>query len=162
MRNPLAPIRTAVELIRLRNPDDDAVRRAGAIIARQTTHLTRLVDDLLDVSRITMGTIQLRLETLDLAEVARGAVEALRSQLDAAGLTLELQTGQPPPAVRCDANRLAQCLTNLLGNAIKFTPAGGRISLRMAQYCWILACPASTAMKRAGASGARAGPASRS
>jgi len=133
LRNPLAPILTSVQLIRLRNPDDEAVRRASAIIARQTTHLTRLVDDLLDVSRITMGTIQLRLETLDLAEVARGAVEVVRSQLDAAGLTLELQMSQPPPAVRGDATRLAQCLTNLLGNALKFTGTGGRISLKVAQ-----------------------------
>ncbi len=133
LRNPLAPILTSVQLIRLRNPDDEAVLRASAIIARQTTHLTRLVDDLLDVSRITMGTIQLRLETLDLAEVARGAVEAMRSQLDAAGLTLELQTGQPTPTVRGDATRLAQCLTNLLGNAIKFTGTGGRISLKVSQ-----------------------------
>jgi PAS domain S-box-containing protein len=133
LRNPLAPILTAVELIRLRQPPDEAVRRASAIIARQTAHLTRLVDDLLDVSRITMGTIQLRLEPLDLAEVARGAVEAVRAQLDAAGLTLELQAPEPPPAVRGDATRLAQCLTNLLGNAIKFTPAGGRIRLSVAQ-----------------------------
>ncbi|HSV53106.1 MAG TPA: PAS domain-containing protein [Burkholderiaceae bacterium] len=133
LRNPLAPILTSVELIRLRNPDDDVVRRSGAIIARQTVHLTRLVDDLLDVSRITMGTIQLRLETLDLGEIARGAVEAVRPQLDAAGLALELQASQPSPAVRGDATRLAQCLTNLLGNAIKFTGTGGRIGLRLAQ-----------------------------
>ncbi|HSV46399.1 MAG TPA: PAS domain-containing protein [Ramlibacter sp.] len=133
LRNPLAPILTSVQLIRLRNPDDEAVRRASAIIGRQAVHLTRLVDDLLDVSRITMGTIQLRLETLDLGEVARGAVEAVRSQLDAAGLTLDLQTSQSPPAVRGDATRLEQCITNLLGNAIKFTPTAGRISLRLAQ-----------------------------
>jgi PAS domain S-box-containing protein len=133
LRNPLAPILTAVELIRLRNPDDDTVCRASAIIARQTTHLTRLVDDLLDVSRITIGTIPLRLETLDLGEVARGAVEAVRSPLDAAKLTLDLQTSQPPPTVRGDATRLAQCITNLLANAIKFTPAAGRISLNVSQ-----------------------------
>jgi len=133
LRNPLAPILTSVELIRLRNPADDAVRRASAIIQRQTIHLTRLVDDLLDVSRITMGTIQLRLETLDLGEVVHGAVEAVRSPLDAAKLTLDLQTSQPPPTVRGDPTRLAQCITNLLANAIKFTRAPGRISLRVAQ-----------------------------
>lgn len=133
LRNPLAPILTAVELIRLRNLDDEAVQRASAIIQRQTVHLTRLVDDMLDVSRITMGTIQLRLEPLDLAEVARGAIEAVSSPLDAAKLTLDLQTSQPPPAVRGDPTRLAQCIMNLLANSIKFTRAGGRISLRVAQ-----------------------------
>jgi PAS domain S-box-containing protein len=133
LRNPLAPILTSVELIRLRNPDDEAVRRANSIIQRQAIHLTRLVDDLLDVSRITMGTIQLRLETLDLGEIARGAVEAVRSQLDAARLTLDLQISQSAPIVRGDATRLAQCITNLLTNAIKFTRAGGRLSLHVAQ-----------------------------
>src|SRR4051812_45707792 len=78
LRNPLAAICTSIELIRRRDPDDEAVRRASAIIARQTTHLTRLVNDLLDVSRITMGTIALRLDPLELGELAGGAVEALQ------------------------------------------------------------------------------------
>ncbi len=133
LRNPLAPIRTAAELIQLRNPDDDAVRRASAIIQRQTIHLTGLVNDLLDVSRITMGAIQMRLETLDLVKVAHRAVEAVQPQLDAAGLRLELHTSQPPPAVRGDAARLGQCIANLLGNSIKFTATGGRIRLSVAQ-----------------------------
>jgi PAS domain S-box-containing protein len=133
LRNPLAPIRNAVELIRLRAPEDATVKRAQVIIERQVLHLSRLVDDLLDVSRIAMGTIQLRQETLDLGAVALNAVDAVRSMLEAAGLTLEQQIGQPPILVRGDATRLSQCILNLLNNAVKFTPRGGHVLLRVAQ-----------------------------
>jgi PAS domain S-box-containing protein len=133
LRNPLAPIRTAVELIRLRDPADATVRRSQVIIERQVLHLSRLVDDLLDVSRITLGTIQLRQQTLDLGAVALSAVESVKSTLDAAGLTLEQQIGPSPVLVRGDATRLAQCILNILNNAVKFTPRGGRIMLRVAQ-----------------------------
>lgn len=133
LRNPLAPIRTAVELIRRRDPADATVQRAQVIIERQVLHLSRLVDDLLDVSRITLGAIQLRPETLDLGAVAASAIESVRATLEAAGLTLEQQIGQPPALVRGDATRLAQCIVNLLNNAAKFTPRGGRIVLRLAQ-----------------------------
>lgn len=133
LRNPLAPIRTAVELIRLREPDDEAVQRARTIIERQVLHLTRLVDDLLNVSRITLGTIQLRQETLDLAAVADSAVDSVRSTLDEAGLTLEYRPGQVPTLVRGDPTRLGQCIVNLLTNAAKFTPRGGHIGVHLTQ-----------------------------
>jgi signal transduction histidine kinase/ActR/RegA family two-component response regulator len=133
LRNPLAPVRTAVELIRLRDPADATVQRARVIIERQVLHLSRLVDDLLDVSRITLGTIQLRQESLDLGAVAVSAVESISATLEGAGLTLEQQIGQSPLLVRGDAVRLGQCILNLLNNALKFTPRGGHIVLRVTQ-----------------------------
>ncbi|NDP61550.1 PAS domain-containing protein [Polaromonas sp.] len=133
LRNPLAPIRTAVEVIRLRNPADQAVQRARFVIERQVLHLTRLVDDLLDIARITQGTVHLQQETLDLCAVVQSAIDSVQSTLDAAGLTLTHLTGQPPIPVRGDATRLVQCVINLLTNAIKFTPSGGGISVRVTQ-----------------------------
>jgi signal transduction histidine kinase/ActR/RegA family two-component response regulator len=133
LRNPLAPIRTAVELIRRREPPDPKVQRAREIIERQVAHLSRLVDDLMDVSRITLGTIHLRKELLDLVAVATGAADSVRPAVEAAGLNLEQQVGQPHVPVHGDATRLAQCIVNLLNNAVKFTPRGGRIVLRIAQ-----------------------------
>ena len=133
LRNPLAPIRTAAELIRLRDPADATVQRARAIIERQVLHLSRLVDDLLDVSRITLGNIQLRQETVDIGTVALSAAESVRPSLAAAGLTLQQQIAQPSALVRGDATRLIQCILNLLNNAVKFTPRGGRIALKVEQ-----------------------------
>jgi PAS domain S-box-containing protein len=133
LRNPLAPIRTAVELIRRSNPADTTVQRARIIIERQVLHLSRLVDDLLDVSRISFGTIELRQETLDLGSAAMSAVESIGATVEAAGMTLEQQAGQSPVLVRGDATRLVQCILNLLNNAVKFTPRGGHIALRVGQ-----------------------------
>jgi CheY-like chemotaxis protein/nitrogen-specific signal transduction histidine kinase len=133
LRNPLAPIRTAVELIRRSNPADTTVQRARTIIERQVMHLSRLVDDLLDVSRISFGTIELRQETLDLGSAAVSAVDSIGPTVEAAGLTLEQRIGPAPVLVRGDATRLVQCILNLLNNAVKFTPRGGRIWLRVGQ-----------------------------
>jgi signal transduction histidine kinase/ActR/RegA family two-component response regulator/type II secretory pathway pseudopilin PulG len=133
LRNPLAPIRTAVELIRLRAPSDPVVERARGAIERQTMHLSRLVDDLLDVSRITLGRIQLREEPVDVGEVAASALDSVRDAARRAGVTLEHAIAEPRPVVRGDATRLTQCIVNVLNNAVKFTPSGGRIQLRVAQ-----------------------------
>ena len=133
LRNPLAPIRTAAELIRLSNTADATIQRAHTVIERQVQHLTRLVDDLLDVSRITRGTVQLQHETLDLRAVAQNAIDSVQSTVDGAGLTLTCLNGQPPVSVRGDATRLVQCIVNLLTNAVKFTPRGGRITVRVAR-----------------------------
>jgi CheY-like chemotaxis protein len=119
----------AVELIRRSEPVDRIVQRSRIIIERQVLHLSRLVDDLLDVSRITLGTIQLRQETLDLGAVSVTAADSVRATLEAAGLTLEQRIGEPAVMVRGDPTRLAQCIVNLLNNAVKFTARAGRIVL---------------------------------
>src|SRR5262249_5520614 len=126
LRNPLAPVRHALHVLRARG-DDRATREwAQDVLDRQVGHLARLVDDLLDVSRLTRGKIALKRERVDLARLIRVGVEDHRAVLDAAGLTLELDL--PPTAVwvEGDPTRLAQILDNLLSNAGKFTPPGGR------------------------------------
>ncbi|HWI84052.1 ATP-binding protein [Ramlibacter sp.] len=133
LRNPLAPIRTAAELIRRSESPNPTVQRAQAIIERQVLHLSRLVDDLLDISRISFGTIQLRQETVDLAAVAESARDSVAAPIHAAGLTLEQWTPLEPVLVRGDPTRLAQCVLNLLSNAIKFSRAGDHVALRVAQ-----------------------------
>ncbi|MGZ5847786.1 MAG: hybrid sensor histidine kinase/response regulator [Ramlibacter sp.] len=132
LRNPLAPIRTAAELIRRRAPADPVVERARDTIERQTLHLSRLVDDLLDVSRITLGRIHLRQETLDLGAVATAALESIGDAAAQAQVMVAQDIDGPAPFVRGDITRLTQCVVNVLNNAVKFTPAGGRVQLRVA------------------------------
>ncbi|RYY58963.1 MAG: HAMP domain-containing histidine kinase, partial [Comamonadaceae bacterium] len=131
LRNPLAPIRTAVELIRLRAPDDPVVERARSAIERQTLHLSHLVDDLLDVSRITLGRIHLRQEPVNLADVAAAAVDSIAATASHAGLVVEQDLQRPAPWVLGDVTRLTQCVVNLLNNAVKFTGSGGRVRVRV-------------------------------
>jgi PAS domain S-box-containing protein len=131
LRNPLGPIRNAAALIRLSSPADPRVQRAQVIIERQVSHLARLVDDLLDVSRMSVGKIALRQETLDLGAIAASAVESVRTSAEAAHLTLEHEIHEPHALVDGDATRLLQCMLNLLSNAVKFTPRGGRILTRV-------------------------------
>lgn len=133
LRNPLAPIRTAVELLRLRGSGDPMVERARAVIERQALHLSRLVNDLLDVSRITLGRIQLQQERVDLGDVAASAAEANAQALAQRGLQLEREVHGQGVFVQGDPTRLAQCVMNLLNNAVKFTPPGGRVALRVRQ-----------------------------
>jgi two-component system CheB/CheR fusion protein len=130
LRNPLAPIRNAVQLLHLQDPADPAVRSARDIIDRQAQHLVRLVDDLLDVSRLTLGKVTLRRELVNVAQVLSAALESVRPLLDASGH--ELVAAIPPEAVyvHVDPTRLAQVLTNLLNNAAKFTPRGGHVAVR--------------------------------
>jgi len=129
LRNPLAPIRSAAELIRRCAPTDARVQRARDIIERQVTHMTRLVDDLMDVSRITLGTVHLRQEPVAIDQIALDAAETLRPGIEAANVELRLLVDEAP--VVGDPTRLTQCIVNLLNNAIKFTPEGGTITLRV-------------------------------
>ncbi len=133
LRNPLAPIRNAVHLLSLQPDDPAIVANARDMIGRQAAHMTRLVDELLDASRIARGKIQLRPERLDLAALVRTAAADQRLQLDTAGLTLEVGVPESPLWIHGDATRLTQVLGNLLDNARKFTDRGGRITVRLTQ-----------------------------
>jgi PAS domain S-box-containing protein len=129
LRNPLAPVRSALEVLRLRKVQDPKVERAHATIDRQVTHLTRLVDDLLDVSRITRGLIELHREPVDLATVVSHAVEMVAGAVQARGHELMVSLPTRPVRLEADATRLTQVVFNLLNNAAKYTEPGGRIWL---------------------------------
>jgi CheY-like chemotaxis protein len=133
LRNPLAPIRNAAEVLRLSGPDQPQVRWAREVIDRQLSHLVRLVDDLLDVSRITRGKIVLKLEPTDLAEVVQHALEASRPAIQQAKHRLDVTVPSEPIWVNGDPARLTQVLTNLLNNAGKYTDEGGRVTLTLAR-----------------------------
>jgi PAS domain S-box-containing protein len=127
LRNPLAPIRNAIQVLNLKGPGDPELQYARGVIERQVTQLTRLVDDLLDVSRITRGKVKLRLEEVDLAGVIARAVETARPVIDARRHELTIALPPGPLRVRGDVTRLSQILGNLLNNAAKFTPEGGQV-----------------------------------
>jgi signal transduction histidine kinase/response regulator RpfG family c-di-GMP phosphodiesterase len=128
LRNPLAPVLNAVHVLRLGARGADA-ESAQEMIERQTRHMARLVDDLLDVSRITRGKIQLRPEPVELSVVIGRAVDSTRPLLDERRHTVEVRVGPAPVLVLADATRVEQVLSNLLNNAAKYTEPGGRITL---------------------------------
>jgi PAS domain S-box-containing protein len=129
LRNPLAPIRNAVTVMQRVETQDATSIWARDVIDRQSTHLARLVDDLLDISRITTGKINLRRETLDINEIVSRAVEAARPVIDNRHHELTIVSPREKLIVDGDPTRLAQVLVNLLNNAAKYTPEGGRITL---------------------------------
>jgi signal transduction histidine kinase len=128
LRNPLAPIRTGTDLLK-RAMHEPIVAKVQPMMERQTTHMVRLIDDLLDVSRITSGKVVLQHETVTLGSLVETAVEANRSALVAAGLELQVEMDEPERRLDVDATRMSQVLSNILHNAVKFTPAGGKIIL---------------------------------
>jgi signal transduction histidine kinase/CheY-like chemotaxis protein len=130
LRNPLAPVTTALQLMRLHSDEPLRVARARETIERQVEHMTRLIDDLLDVSRITRGKIELRHEAVVLSSLVARAVEAARPVIDERGHRLTLDLPDEPVAVNGDPARLEQVLANLLNNAAKYTDVGGRIWVR--------------------------------
>jgi PAS domain S-box-containing protein len=130
LRNPLAPIRNALQLIELEAPGQPAsVKENYAIIDRQVTHLIRLVDDLLDVSRISQGKIVLQKERIDVAAVIERAVESSQPIITGRRHALSVKLPEGPLPIEGDLVRLVQVLANLLNNAAKYTPEGGRIDL---------------------------------
>jgi PAS domain S-box-containing protein len=129
LRNPLAPSRNAVEVLRLSELSDPRSRLARDIIDRQVRQMARLVDDLLDVSRITRGKVQLRKERIELAAVVQTAVEATRSFIEASGHQFTVTLPPEPVTLDADPIRLAQVFSNLLNNAAKYTERGGHIWL---------------------------------
>ena len=140
LRNPLAPISNAVALLEREDNDSQALRATRQIIGRQLRQMNRLVDDLLDVGRITSGKIQLETRPVRFIEALHEAVEAVRPLIDGKAHALEIHSPDDP-WVMGDRARIVQILSNLIGNAAKFTPDAGRISLR------IDATPASTEMR---------------
>jgi signal transduction histidine kinase len=129
LRNPLAPMRNAINILRLKESQDPDVLWCRGVIERQATQLTRLVDDLLDVSRITLGKIKLRLQPLDLAAVVARAVETSRPLIDAHRHELIVTLPEAPVRVEGDRARLIQVIANLLNNAAKYQNEGGTIAL---------------------------------
>lgn len=129
LRNPLAPIRSAAHVIRLSPGTDARAERAAAVIERQSAQLARLVDDLLDVSRLNFGNLQLQRQRLDLRQVVETALETSRPLLEAGRHRLEVRSADRPLPVYADETRIAQCVANLVNNACKFTPAGGAVEV---------------------------------
>ncbi|HWP46084.1 MAG TPA: ATP-binding protein [Candidatus Limnocylindrales bacterium] len=129
LRNPLAPIRNSLELIRLQDLDNPVLHRSIEVIKRQTRYMTRLLDDLLDISRITRGKVTLQKEILDLATVVNRAVETSRPLIEARQHQLLVSLPEEPVQLEADPLRLEQILVNLLNNAAKYTEPGGRIWL---------------------------------
>jgi signal transduction histidine kinase len=130
LRNPLAPLRTALELLKL-DPSPQVVTKAKATMDRQITHLVRLVDDLLDVSRITRGKIALNRVAVDARQSVSDAVAVAQPLTTARSLSVVVKVPDHPVVIDADPVRLEQMLGNLIGNAIKFTPAGGTIRVSL-------------------------------
>ena len=129
LRNPLAPIVTAASLLSLATGVPERVQQIGKVISRQATHMTGLIDDLMDVSRVTRGMVTLDKDTVALASVIEDSVEQVRPLLEGRGHRLDLRAALDDALVAGDRKRLVQVLANILGNAAKYTPAHGHIVL---------------------------------
>jgi PAS domain S-box-containing protein len=129
LRNPLAPIRNSLEILELLRDDAEAVEQARAVMRRQVEYMVRLIDDLLDVSRISRGTLELRKERVELVAVVRSAVETSRPLIEGSSQQLVVTLPPDPIWITADVTRLAQVFANLLNNAAKFTAHGGHIRL---------------------------------
>ncbi|BAN27105.1 hybrid sensor histidine kinase/response regulator [Caballeronia insecticola] len=131
LRNPLAPIRNAVSILKLKASDDAEVIRSRQIVDRQLAHLTHLVDDLLEAGRVSSGKIRLSTDVLDIADVVHLSVEASQPLIDQRGQRIVLQESGQPLYVNGDSTRLVQALNNLLNNASKFSPPASTITLEV-------------------------------
>lgn len=129
LRNPLAPIASALDILKQPRLDPAIATQARDTADRQLQHMTRLVDDLLDVSRIMRGKIELRKQRVPVATIVERAIETVQLLIDREGHQLSVELPEQPLCVECDLVRLAQVLSNLLSNAVKYTEAGGQITL---------------------------------
>jgi PAS domain S-box-containing protein len=129
LRNPLAPIRTGLEILKRGDGDRNVGEQARAMMERQLSHLVRLVDDLMDVSRITSGKIELRKQPVQLTAAVNSALETSRGLIEQMGHTLEVVLPEQPIAVNADLTRLAQVFMNLLNNAAKYSEPGSHVRL---------------------------------
>jgi PAS domain S-box-containing protein len=130
LRNPLAPIRTGLELMRLAGDDRSVIDEVRLMLDRQSQQMVRLIDDLLDMSRITRGKVELRKSRVELARVVEGAVETARPVIEELGHKLSIELPRQPVVLEADPTRLAQVISNLLNNAAKYMKRGGKIDLR--------------------------------
>jgi signal transduction histidine kinase/ActR/RegA family two-component response regulator len=133
LRNPLAAIRLATDLLERREHNEPSTSKYAASIKRQTNHLRRLVDDLLDVARVTSGKVSLQRQRVDMSSLVRRSVETHRTMAEAHSLTLTFADDGSETVVDGDEVRLDQVATNLITNAVKYTPPGGRIDVRVGQ-----------------------------
>jgi PAS domain S-box-containing protein len=131
LRNPLAPLRNAVRVLQAQRPPDTRTERLYSVIDRQSEHMARLLEDLLDVSRITQGKIELRREVVDLAAIVQQTVDAGQDLVAARGQSLTVSLPAEPLWLDADPTRLHQVIGNLLSNAAKYTQPGGRIEVRL-------------------------------
>jgi CheY-like chemotaxis protein/two-component sensor histidine kinase len=129
LRNPLAPIRTGLELLRVSGHMAGTLERVRPVLERQVAIMVRLIDDLLDVSRITSGKIHLHRRPTPLDELVRHALDANHGNIDAAGLEIDVAPPQVPCVLDVDPTRFVQVISNLLHNAVKFSHSGGRITI---------------------------------
>jgi PAS domain S-box-containing protein len=129
LRNPLAPIRNGLEILKRLPEVPEAAAKVRDMMDRQLSHLVRLVDDLLDVSRITRDKLEMRMQPITLQQIVDDAVDASRPSIESAGHRLSVQLPSRPIRIQGDLTRLAQVLSNLLNNSAKYTPAGGRIEI---------------------------------
>lgn len=129
LRNPLAPLRHAAEAMRRSSHDGQVVAWARGLIERQLAQMVRLIDDLLDLSRVSRGRVELKYEDVALSSLVEGALEICGAPMREAGHTISVSMPDEPVVVRCDPTRIVQVLCNLLSNATKYTPSGGAISL---------------------------------
>lgn len=129
LRNPLAPLSNGLHLMRMANSKPDLLEKTRQMMERQIQHMVHLVDDLLDVARISTGKVELRRQPMDLKDVVATAVETSASLIDAGGHTLTVDVPSRPMPMDADPTRIAQVVSNLLNNAAKYTPQGGRIAL---------------------------------
>ena len=130
LRNPLVPLRNCLEILSVDGVSDEEAAHSHAVMRRQTEHLTKLVDQLLDISRVSSGKITLEKRTLEIGELVRAAAEDARPTLKAAGLKLVVRVPSEPLWVSGDPTRLAQAVGNLLQNAAKFTDEGGTVTVQ--------------------------------
>ena len=130
LRNPLAPIRAAADLLAIANLGEERIRQTSAVISRQVQHMSSLVDDLLDISRVTRGLIELAGADLDIKRVVADAVEQVRPLVEARLHELTVISSAEPAHIMGDHKRLVQILANILNNAVKYTQRGGRILVR--------------------------------
>lgn len=131
LRNPLAPLRTGLEIIRCSEAGPEVSAKVIGMLDGQVALMTRLIDDLLDVSRITEGKVELKIEPLSVVEVVEELLETLRPQFHSAGLAVELTAPPNVPVINGDRVRLTQVFSNLLTNSIKFTEPGGKVTVEV-------------------------------